>query len=327
MPNMQQKSDAIEKMNRLAKARIPFLFIIDFLGENSIILTENEIDSNRILFAIGDKTNAKESLQLNEPLIFSKKPQSIKKYVSAFKIIKSNLDFGNTYLANLTQPTAIQINRTTREIFYQSKAPYKLWLKDNFVVFSPEIFIQIKQGKIKSFPMKGTIDAGLPNAENELLNNEKETAEHNTIIDLIRNDLSMVASNVYVKRYRYIDKIRTNQKDLLQVSSEIEGEITANFLDELGNHFFKLLPAGSISGAPKKKTIAVIREAEKYDRNFYTGVFGFFDGENLDSSVMIRFIEEIKGNLVFKSGGGITTYSDSKKEYNELIDKVYVPIY
>lgn len=324
---MLQKSEAIEKMNRLAKARIPFLFIIDFLGENSIILTENEIDSNRILFAIGNKTNANESLQSNGPLIFSKKPLSINKYLSAFKIIKSNLDFGNTYLANLTQPTAIQINRTTQEIFYQSKAPYKLWLKDNFVVFSPEIFIQIKQGKIKSFPMKGTIDAGLPNAEYELLNNEKETAEHNTIIDLIRNDLSMVASNVYVKRYRYIDKIRTNQKDLLQVSSEIEGEISDNFLDELGDRFFKLLPAGSISGAPKKKTIEIIREAEKYDRNFYTGVFGFFDGENLDSSVMIRFIEEINGNLVFKSGGGITTYSDSKKEYNELIDKVYVPIY
>jgi len=326
---MLQKSKAIEKMNELGKLRKPFLFIIDFLGEENLILSNDEIDAQKLLYSIGEYSNVQENLELqqNEALQFSKKPISFLQYYSAFKKVKTNLDFGNTYLTNLTQSTPIIINRSTNEIFYQSKALYKLWLKDRFVVFSPEIFVRIKNGNISSFPMKGTIDANLPDAENQILNDPKESAEHNTIVDLIRNDLSIIAKNVHIKRFRYIDRIKTNQKELLQVSSEIFGEVDTDFFDELGTQFFKLLPAGSVSGAPKKKTVEIILEAENYKRGFYTGVFGFFDGNKLDSAVMIRFIEEQNGNLVFKSGGGITTFSDAKKEYNELIDKVYVPIY
>jgi len=241
--------------------------------------------------------------------------------------VKKNLDYGNTYLINLTSATPIDLNIDTRDIFYRSKANYKLWIKDKLVVFSPEIFVQIEKGKIASYPMKGTIDARLPNAMDVILNDPKEIAEHNTIVDLIRNDLSMLAKNVRVERFRFIERLKTNQKDLLQVSSKIVGDLEGDFFDELGTRFFKLLPAGSISGAPKKKTVEIILEAETHDRDFYTGVFGYFDGEKLDSGVMIRYIEEKNGQLVFKSGGGITTFSDAEKEYNEMIDKVYVPIY
>lgn len=326
---MLQKSEAIKKMNALGKARIPFIFVIDFLAENSLIIPIDEINSDKLLYAVGTKTNASSLVQLieNRKLQFSKFPIPFKQYQKAFAQVKENLDYGNTYLANLTQQTPIELNRTTREVFFQAKANYKLWLKDQFVVFSPETFVRIEKGKITSFPMKGTIDANLPDAEDQILNDPKETAEHNTIVDLIRNDLSILAKNVYVKRFRYIDRLKTNQKELVQVSSEIEGDLEADFFDKLGTHFFKILPAGSISGAPKKKTVEIISEAEAYNRGFYTGVFGLFDGQKLDSAVMIRFIEEQKDQLVFKSGGGITTFSDAEKEYNELIDKVYVPIY
>jgi len=87
-----------------------------------------------------------------------------------------------------------------------------------------------------------------------------------------------------------------------------------------------LLPAGSITGAPKKKTVEIIKEVENYARGYYTGVFGCFDGQNLDCAVMIRYLEKIGAQIFYKSGGGITTYSDVKSEYRELIDKVYVPI-
>ena len=87
-----------------------------------------------------------------------------------------------------------------------------------------------------------------------------------------------------------------------------------------------MLPAGSITGAPKQKTVKIIRETEGYDRGYYTGVFGIFDGRDLDSCVLIRFIENIEGQLVYKSGGGITFQSDPWKEYNEMIKKVYVPV-
>ena len=174
--------------------------------------------------------------------------------------------------------------------------------------------------------MKGTIDASISNAEEFILNDPKEKAEHATIVDLIRNDLSLVAEQVEVKRYRYIDKINTNKQDLLQVSSEITGQLPQNFREKLGNIIFALLPAGSISGAPKKKTLKIIEEVEGYKRGFYTGIWGWFDGKDLDSAVMIRYIEQNGNQLIFKSGGGITSQSDLNKEYDELIQKVYVPI-
>jgi para-aminobenzoate synthetase component 1 len=137
----------------------------------------------------------------------------------------------------------------------------------------------------------------------------------------------MVAEQIEVKRFRYVDRLSTNRIDLLQVSSEITGELPENYLSFMGEILFKLLPAGSISGAPKSKTVAIIETAENYEREFYTGICGWFDGKNLDSAVMIRFIEQKGEELIFKSGGGITAMSDATKEYNELIQKVYAPIY
>ena len=228
---------------------------------------------------------------------------------------------------NLTCSTPININLQLEELFFRAKALYKFMLRDKFIVFSPEIFIKIKDGYVYSYPMKGTIDASLPNAESIIMNDPKEAAEHATIVDLIRNDLSIIASDVSVPKYRYIDRIQTNKSVLLQVSSEVRGKLQDNWLNNIGSILFSLLPAGSISGAPKKKTQEIIAEAETYNRGFYTGIMGYFDGENLDSSVMIRFIEKDGDKFFFKSGGGITSRSELNSEYNEMIQKIYVPIY
>jgi para-aminobenzoate synthetase component 1 len=174
--------------------------------------------------------------------------------------------------------------------------------------------------------MKGTIDANIDKAEELLLNDEKEVAEHHTIVDLIRNDLSIVATDVQVDRLMYIDRICTNRGDLLQMSSQISGQLPANYQQSIGTILAKLLPAGSICGAPKLKTVEIIKQAEHYQRGYYTGVFGVFDGQNLDSCVLIRYLEQDGNQLIFKSGGGITFLSDCQTEYNELIQKVYVPI-
>ena len=113
--------------------------------------------------------------------------------------------------------------------------------------------MRIENGFIYSYPMKGTIDASLPDARERILADRKEEAEHATIVDLIRNDLSQVASEVTVSRYRYIDELQTNRGRLLQVSSEIRGKLPENWKASLGDILFRLLPAGSITGAPKKK--------------------------------------------------------------------------
>lgn len=128
-----------------------------------------------------------------------------------------------------------------------------------FYGFSPEIFIRIHNGRIYSYPMKGTINASTPSADRLLINDPKETAEHATIVDLIRNDLSMVAEQVSVSRYRYIDKLQTNQGSILQTSSEIQGVLPDDYLTNLGSIIFQLLPAGSITGAPKKKQCRLSR--------------------------------------------------------------------
>ena len=209
-----------------------------------------------------------------------------------------------------------------------------------FVCFSPETFVRIKGGRIYSYPMKGTLDASLPNAEKQLMEDQKEAAEHATIVDLIRNDLSRVAEDVRVDKYRYIDVLHTNKGNILQTSSEISGRLPEDYPHHLGEILDPQLPAGSITGAPKDKTMQIIQEAEGYDRGFYTGIMGIYDQGELNSAVMIRFIEEevfpsktenrmnyeAIRKLYFKAGGGITSKSDCRKEYEEVIQKIYLPI-
>jgi len=123
-------------------------------------------------------------------------------------------------------------------------------------------------------------------------------------VDLIRNDLSMVADDVRVNRFRYIDRVRTNRSDLLQMSSEIAGRLPSDYRGHLGDIFSKLLPAGSICGAPKKKTLDIIRKAEQIRvAVIYTGVFGVFDGNSVDSCVLIRYLNLMAASTFIKSGG------------------------
>ncbi|MGX2951697.1 chorismate-binding protein, partial [Ursidibacter sp. B-7004-1] len=153
-----------------------------------------------------------------------------------------------------------------------------------------------------------------------------EFTEHNTIVDLIRNDLALVAKYIQVTKYRYIDKVETHRGSIYQTSSEICGELEHNWQNRIGTILATLLPAGSISGAPKLKTVEIIQQAEQQERGYYTGIFGYFDGENLESAVAIRYIEQQGNRLIFRSGGGITALSQLDEEYNEILEKVYVPI-
>lgn len=317
---------AIHKMNSLGKSRIPFLFVIDYKLQDPIIIPLNDVNPHEICYSINSITNAVNSEKPLKQLEFNFKSVDLNRYEKAFNLVQQHILHGNSFLLNLTMPSKVNCNYTLKEIYTASHAKYKLWYKDQFVVYSPEIFIQTKGRKISSFPMKGTIDAQTPDAKNTLLSSKKEVAEHHTIVDLIRNDLSMVAKNVRVARFQYIDHINTNKRELLQMSSEISGELPDNYHEHLGNIIFTLLPAGSISGAPKSKTLEVIQEAEQYERGYFAGIVGLFDGENIDSGVMIRFIEKTSTGLIYKSGGGITSQSNCKQEYQELINKIYVPL-
>lgn len=321
-----QQEIFIQKVNKYASLDIPFLFLVDFEMKKPYVCKLSQAHENGFKYFVNGKTNAVFDFFTNDSS-YSIKINPINKghYSNAFNIVTQNILKGNTYLLNLTFPTNIQVNTSIENIFNRANAPYKLLHKD-FIVFSPECFIKIIDGNIYSYPMKGTLDASIPNAREIILQDKKELWEHNTIVDLIRNDLSIVSKNIEILNFRYITKIKTQNKELLQVSSEIKGELPENWKNNLGNIILKLLPAGSVSGAPKQKTLEIIRKAEGKNRGYYAGVFGVFDGKNLDSAVMIRYIEKTTKGLQFRSGGGITAMSNENEEYNELIDKIYVPI-
>lgn len=314
-------------MDELSLKKVPFFFMVDFLLEKVEVFQENEIEEESLLIDFHNFKNIKTTEAENAEIELKILSESAEIYRKGFDFVQENLRQGNSYLTNYTVKSEIAINLTLKEIFYHSKAKYKVWYNDEFVFFSPETFVEIIDDQIYTHPMKGTIEASIENAVEILKNDVKEKAEHFTVVDLLRNDLSMVADEVQVDEFQRIDFIKTQQKDLYAMSSKISGKLKPEFQNKIGTVMKTLLPAGSILGAPKPKTLEIIAEAENYDRGFYTGVCGWFDGENLDSCVMIRFIEKENGKLFFKSGGGITHLSKFADEYKEMKNKIYVPIH
>jgi para-aminobenzoate synthetase component 1 len=309
-------------VNELAKQRKPFLFLSDFLAKKIEVYPLENLQEYSIKYSIGKNLQTTQKKKLYN---IRKKPLSFTLYKKKFDKVIEYIKSGESYLLNLTQPTPVELNLSLTEVFDRTQAEYKLLYKDKFVCFSPEKFIKIKDGYIDTFPMKGTIDASIEDAKEKILADTKEMAEHIMVVDLLRNDLSIVAKKVNVKKFRYVTKLSTNEKDLLQVSSHINGYLGDDWHERLGDILSSILPAGSISGTPKKRTIEIIQEIEGYERDFFSGVFGVYDGTSFDSGVMIRFIEKEKGNFIYKSGGGITLDSNARDEYEELLSKIYLP--
>lgn len=326
--------EIIDRINLLAREGDPFLFVINYRGDDAFIRKLADIDPRECLYDFEGTGNVEETTAraLPSSVTWEVDAPQYDDYSRSLNIVKSNILAGNSYLANLTCKVPVRCNLSLHGIFLRAKGKYKLLLIGEksrgrrFVCFSPESFLKIHDGRIYSYPMKGTLDASIPNAVDILMADRKEAAEHATIVDLIRNDLSRVATQVRVDRYRYIDVLHTNKGDILQTSSEISGQLPDDYREHLGDIIAAQLPAGSITGAPKRKTVEIIQEAEGYERGFYTGVTGIYSEGNLDSAVMIRFVEQdAEGNLFFKAGGGITSKSDCRKEYEEVIQKIYLP--
>ncbi|MFY9161049.1 MAG: aminodeoxychorismate synthase component I [Paludibacteraceae bacterium] len=312
-------------MNECGKKREPFLFAVDFDLQEGVFI-KNPLEQNDILFTTplgSNKPEADKTVIVNKTL--HSFPISFEEYKMRFDTVMKGLTSGQSHLINLTVKTPIEISVGLRDIFMSSNSPYTLLVPDKFVCFSPERFVKISNRIISTNPMKGTINAEIPNAEQKILENEKEIAEHASIVKLLSSELSLVANEVEVKRYRYIDRVKTINGDILQVSSEISGKLPVNYHSNLGDIIFNLLPAGSVSGAPKKSTLELIKISEPHNRGFYAGVFGYFDGNELDSGVLIRFITNENGKSYFYSGGGITSKSNAESEYNEVLEKIYLP--
>lgn len=327
---MSENSEHITKwadrLNELGCKRQACFFLMDFEQRRPRVwdLAAEEIDQPSFSFPNRREEQAPPEGLLPIQLVADHVPADV--FQRAFQVVQDGLQRGDSFLTNLTFPTPVQLTGNLEDIYWQSEAKYRIFAPDNFVCFSPETFVTIDaSGYIESRPMKGTaLDTDI--ARNELLTSRKEIAEHATIVDLIRNDLSQVAKRVRVTDYRYFHKIATSSRGLVQTSSKIGGQLPQDWHEQLGTILARLLPAGSVSGAPKRATLDIIQRAEPGPRGYYCGIGGYFDGESLDTCVLIRFIEKTEDdNYLFRSGGGITARSNWREEFAELQAKIRIP--
>ncbi len=313
-----------KNLNQFGKKNIPFFFIIDFELQKPLCFPLKNIPSE---FSVSFQNIKINPLYIeNQYVSWKVFPLEYKEYLQAFEKVQKAIHNGETYLLNLTFPSRLETKLSLEDIFAIAQAPYKVLRKKHWVFFSPEPFVKIENNSISTHPMKGTLDAKIKDAPTKLLENSKELYEHFTVTDLLRNDLAQVARKVKVKKFRYLEKIRTFSGEIWQTSSEITGELPSCWNEHIGDILLKLLPAGSVSGAPKERTLQIIREAEKIPRGYYSGISGIYQNKSLISAVNIRFIEEKNNRKFYRSGGGITAMSKPEEEYRELLKKIYVPL-
>lgn len=313
-------------LNTYGRRQTPCFFLLNFRADEGAIWSLDQLSANEVLVQFPGFSNLPNSRRSHQrPIGWSVAPPSYADYLQRFGVVQSGLRAGDSYLVNLTLPAPLFSNVDARGLMLLSEAPYRIWWRDHFSCFSPETFMRIQENQISTYPMKGTApdEAG---AAERLLNDPKEQAEHATIVDLLRNDLARVSKRVRVVRYRYPHTTIQRKRGLLQTSSEISGQLPDNWFYELGDLLLELLPAGSVSGAPKPSTLQIIRSAEGQSRGYYCGIAGLFDGQQLETAVLIRFIEiQPNRQLRFWAGGGITANSDPQAEYQELLQKMHLP--
>lgn len=301
-----------------------FFFAIDFLKENALLLEEQEIEPAGLYLDCKLYSNWPVATAAPSGVPFRAARQSASDLLRMQNCIEQLQDkqrAGFSYLANLCFRFELELADDFLSFLPYVQAPYRLYWKDHFLCFSPEGFIHVHAGRICTYPMKGTLAADRPLSE--LLEDPKETAEHFTVVDLLRNDLGRVARHVTVERFRYVEKIDHREGQLYQTSSEISGLLQPGFENRFGSLLDQLLPAGSVTGAPKKETVEILTDLEDTPRGFFCGVAGFVRGDELVSFVLIRFVD-LKDRS-YRCGAGITVYSDPLRECREILDKIYVP--
>lgn len=243
-----------------------------------------------------------------------------KEYIRAGDIFQAVISrqFQSPYQGSLLN--AYRVLRTT------NPSPYMVYMKiggQEIMSSSPETLVRLNQGRLVSFPVAGSRPRGKTLQEDlalerELLQDEKELAEHNMLVDLGRNDIGKISKvgTVTVEKYKTIQRF----SHVMHIGSTVSGEIREDrdALDALD----AILPAGTLSGAPKLRACEIINELENNKRGIYGGAIGYlsFTG-NLDTCIAIRLAFSKNGKVFIRSGAGIVADSDPEREYQECIQK------
>lgn len=242
-------------------------------------------------------------------------------FMEKVKTIRSDIQNGRYYQVNLTAnfQSSVRVPMQAYELFKyylgKFKSEYSAFLPrstSEILCYSPELFLEKKGKTILTRPIKGTNQKSQP--FQDLLKDEKENAELSMIVDLLRNDLQSICQNkVQVTEHRK----ELNLNYLSHTYSEITG-LTDQLLPEI---LEKMLPAGSISGCPKKESLIAINEIETTNRHFYTGCIGWWQNQDFKLNLAIRSFLNQEDQLTYFSGCGIVYDSDPEKEWLEFLRK------
>ena len=266
--------------------------------------------------------NTKKYLQLNKKFNLN---LSLKQYSKIFNDFSKNIKQGKTYQIKIAQTYSKKGNINSIDLFWklmkmnESSESFLIREKDyNIVSCSPETLILKKDNTIRTKPIAGTLRKTKQLNKNKALKffrrNEKETKEHNMIVDMERNDLSKICKTGSVK----IDKLKKVEeyRDLFHYVTTIKGVIK----NKMSNHdiISSLMPGGSVIGCPKISTIQLLNRKEKFDRNIYTGSFGIIHSNgDMRFNIMIRTLLNFKNDIELSVASGVILGSTAKKEYNE----------
>jgi len=251
---------------------------------------------------------------------------SAEEYARGFATIQGHLSAGDTYQVNFTTTVEGSVLGSPLAVYDQmlrrqpvSFAAYVNLPEETVLSFSPELFYRVADGQITVRPMKGTwprgVDAaGDHEAAKALRHDEKNRAEHVMIVDLLRNDVGQIAEpgSVDVKSLMDVEQYAT----LLQMTSTISATVRDGV--SAATVFQSMFPSGSITGAPKRRTMEIIRDMERGPRGIYTGAIGYFGpGNEACFNVAIRTMRVKDGLFSMGVGGGVTADSTAKDEYKE----------
>ncbi len=311
-----------QKIHSVSDKILKYFFLDDSRSLFGII----PFDSSEkiILFEVSHFKKVSRNMQLNIPKsekIFWRSLTSEKNYLHQTKKILKDIQNGEYYELNFlrffeTESSSYKKSFLKNLVMDKSgeKAFYLSMPKLNIYSPSPERFIRIRKNKVETFPMKGTRKLNSRAIKKSLT--EKEHAEMNLVIDLMRNDLSSICLPGTVKVNKQNQFIYFN--DVIQNISHLKGELIPRL--SLQQIFQNLLPPASITGAPKKKVLSAIKKYEKRKRGYFMGIAFFYDGKTktLDSSVLIRTIVEKNKKMFLAVGSGLVLQSGPEEEFHEI---------
>ena len=251
---------------------------------------------------------------------YCEKVEQVKHYIhegDLFQLVLSNrleADFEGSLL------DTYRVLRTT------NPSPYMFYFSSDDVEIagaSPETLVKVEDGEVRTFPLAGTRSRGKSyeedqRLEKELFADEKERAEHNMLVDLGRNDLGKICDfgTVEVEKYMSIERY----SHVMHIGSTVKGQLRKDktAVDAIDS----VLPAGTLSGAPKLRACQIINELENNKRGIYGGAIGYLDFTgNMDTCIAIRLAFKKNGKVFVRSGAGIVADSVPEKEHQECINK------